>query len=307
MAPFIVLDQNALRKPAFLEPAVEQARRTHAQLLILDIAVLEMTKHPSMWEQTTRHSLASILKFRELVVIGRGVPDLMRDERATGIAALGAIADLERTPPFRDLVVELQNPAGGPHLNYMRSRMADTQTRITEPQYLRHAENKKTLLGFRDIWTYILPNRADRKRVRDNRDDQVRLLAHPTLTRQIEHLLVADGRSPRQAQRVAFDRSISSHWTLGLLASSLRWFLDQGLDSLPALKATNEVLDADYVTVGSVCAELLTLETNVRETVALVRAAAEIRAVVYAAVDAELPDADAQTRFQRLCELTPKS
>ena len=306
-APFIVLDQNALRKPDLMGPAIERAYRSGAHLLILDIAVLEMMKHPSRWEETARHSLASLVGCREQVSIGRGVPALMKEERTTGVPALGSLIDQELSAPFRELLAEFQNPAGGPYLAYLRSRIADTQKRIIEAQYLQHDANKRTLQGFRDIWKAFLPHSADRKRVRENIDDQLRILVHPTLTRQLEQLLLEGGHHVRHAQRIAFDRSVSSHWMLALLATSFRWFLDQGLDTLAAPKATNEIIDVDYITIGSLCSELISKETNVNETAALVRAAAEIRSAVFSIVDSEIPDADAASRFRRHCELTPRS
>lgn len=307
MAPFTVLDQNALRRPELLAPAIERARKTRAQLLVLDVAVLEMMKHPTKWEGTTRRSLAGLAGCSDLVSVGRGVPDLMKEERDSGMSAIGSLVDPELSPPFRDLIHELQRPAGGPHLDFLRSKILDTQTRIIDAQYLQHEENKRTLVGFRDVWKDFLPNGADRRRAGESVQDKLYLLAHPTLTRQLEGLLVSVGHSVRRAQRVAFDRSVSSHWMLAMLAIAFRWFVDQGLETLPATKATNEVIDVDYITIASLCSELISKETNVNETLVFVRGAAEIRAKVFAMVDAELPDADADTRFRRHCDLSPWS
>jgi hypothetical protein len=75
-ATFIVLDQNVLRKPGCLAPSIERARRTGTQTLVLDVAVLEMLKHPTNREKTARLSFAGLGDFRDLVSVGRGVPDL---------------------------------------------------------------------------------------------------------------------------------------------------------------------------------------------------------------------------------------
>ena len=307
MAPFIVLDQNALRKPELLGPAIERARLTRVQLLILDVAVLEMMKHPTKWEETSRGSLAGLAACAGLVSVGRGVPDLMKEERDSGVPAIASLVDRELTPPFRALLLEFQNAAGGSHLDYLRSKILDTQQRIIEAQYLQHEDNKRMLLGFRDVWKEVLPHAADRRRAGGNVQDRLALLAHPTLTRTLEQILISHGHSVRMAQRVALDRSVSAHWMLSLLAIAFRWFVDQGLDNLPAVKATNEVIDVDYITIGSLCSELISRETNVNETLAFVRGAAEIRSSVFEAVDVELPHADADTRFRRHCEITPKT
>ena len=80
-APYIVVDQNAFRDPMLLGPALKHARDTGARLLVIDAAMLEMTKHPDRWESTMRQSLAPFAACPELVALGRGVPDLMKQER----------------------------------------------------------------------------------------------------------------------------------------------------------------------------------------------------------------------------------
>lgn len=162
----------------------------------------------------------------------------MKEERDSGMSAIGSLVDPELSPPFRDLIHELQRPAGGPHLDFLRSKILDTQTRIIDAQYLQHEENKRTLVGFRDVWKYFLPSGADRRRAGESVQDKLYLLAHPTLTRQLEGLLVSVGHSVRRAQRVAFDRSVSSHWLLAMLAIA-RWMTSSShLDGVSASRST---------------------------------------------------------------------
>lgn len=57
-APYVVVDQNAFRDPALLGPAIAKAGATGVRLLVIDAAMLEMTKQPDRWESTMRQSLA---------------------------------------------------------------------------------------------------------------------------------------------------------------------------------------------------------------------------------------------------------
>lgn len=305
MALFIVLDQNALRNSELFTSATERARQTRAELFILNVAVLEMMKHPTEWEDTARRSLSGLAACRDVVSVGRGCSNLMKEERDTGAPAIGSLVDRELSFSFRDLLWELQSAAGGPHLHYLRSQLLEIQTRIIQAQYLQHDGNKHLLLGFRDVRKGFLPNGADRRRAGASVQDRLWLLAHPTLTRQLERLLLSEGRSVRHAQRVAFDQSVSSHWMFALFSIAFRWFVDQGLDTLPPVKATNEVIDVDSIAIASLCSELISRETKVNETLAFIRGAAEIRATIFAIADAELPDADSDTRFRRHRTLMP--
>lgn len=67
-------------------------------------------------------------------------------------------------------------------------------------------------------------------------------------------------------------------------ALALRWLLDNGLDTALPEKITNDVMDGEYVTIGSFCDDLISEETKVQERLALVRRAAELRSQLVTAV-----------------------
>lgn len=96
--PFIVLDQNAFRKPGLLTPAIQRARDTGAKVLIIDAAFIEMMKN-AQWELTATKSLAGLAGCPELVSLGHGVPHLVRKEFETGAPAYRELEDVARTPP----------------------------------------------------------------------------------------------------------------------------------------------------------------------------------------------------------------
>jgi len=64
--------------------------------------------------------------------------------------------------------------------------------------------------------------------------------------------------------------------------------LDNGLDTALAEKITNDVMDGEYVTVGSFCDDLISEETKIQERLVVIRRAAELRSKLVAAVQAEL-------------------
>lgn len=310
-APYIVVDQNAFRDPMLLGPALKHARDTGARLLVIDAAMLEMTKHPDRWESTMRQSLAPFAACPELVALGRGVPDLMKQERDEGRPAHTQLEETDRTPGFRNLVVELQCAEGGPNLEYLRTKIVAAQRQISYPQYLDDADNRRRLIEFSSQWRSLLPDPRDRSRVGDDRSVQVNLLAHPTWGRAVERLILESGHSLSAARRIAYDRSVSAHWTLAYAALVLQLLLKhdrtRGLETRASWKSTNDLIDVDYVATGSLCVDVLSHETLVKNTTALVRDAAEIRSRVYAEAEAGGPYTNADLAFKAHLEATPRS
>lgn len=78
--------------------------------------------------------------------------------------------------------------------------------------------------------------------------------------------------------------AVASHYGRGCGSRptdrSRAWLVDNGLDNVLAEKITNDVMDGEYVTIGSFCDDLIPEETNVPERLAVVSRAAEVRAQV---------------------------
>ena len=274
--PFIVLDQNAFRKPALLTPAIELARRTNAKVLIQDAALIEMMKNKH-WEDTVRRSLAGLVACPELVVLGRGVSDLMRLERDTGRPAHTELEDLERTPSVRAMLAELASGFDGAVMTNIRAKIVATQTTIVDPQYMDHAGNKQQVVGFRDAWASELADKEASKKVRRDASFRAQVLAAPRVSRPVERELLSVGVSADAARRLAFERSVTAHSLLAMSALALDWFARGGLDSAPAESVTNDLMDCEYVTIGSFCMDVVTEDSKVKRLLSQLQEAAEIR------------------------------
>jgi hypothetical protein len=277
IAPYVVLDQNAFRRPALLGPAIQRATSLGAKLLITEAAVIEMMKNPQ-WELTAERSLAGLAHSANLVALGRGVPDLMREEVATGRPAYGTLEDFERTPAVQDLIRELSTGNPGPVLAYVRSTIITAQATVLDTQYLDHAQNKQRLIRHRDEWATLLESEPDlRKKLRGDASLRAQLLAHPKVSVHVERGLIAAGMSDTDARRLAYDRSVSSHSLLAMSALALRWYLNGGLDGAKPAKITNDLMDREYITIASLCLELVSEEAKVNELIGEVKDAADKR------------------------------
>lgn len=272
--PYLVLDQSALRRPSILHPALAQAEREGLQLLVPDVAILEMMKN-AQWEAAARNSLRSLFPVRHLVVLGRCVADLIRDELRTGIPALNRIVDKERTPSLIRLIVDLNTDPDGDALRYARSHIQNAHER-TLPAYLDHADNHRMMVRFRDGWRKLLePNFKPQDCA--PLETRVALLADPFWGKMLCDDLTSLDVHPKTAQSLSFGRSVTSHSFLTAVSMSLRWYIDHGLDRASPTKITNDLLDGDYVTIASFCANLVTEETRLRQRLDEVRSAAQVR------------------------------
>jgi hypothetical protein len=289
--PYLVIDQNAFRRPHLLNPAIQRASNTGGKLLIIDAAIIEMMKN-AQWELTATKSLAGLAGCPALVALGHGIPDLMRAEFRTGQPAYAQLEDVERTASLRALLAELQTQGGGttPMLDHIKTTIAPAQMTILKGQYLDHPHNKRRVVRFRDAWAKIL-SAEDRRDGRGNVELQAEWLADPTWSEVVERELLAAGGSVEVARRLAFDRSITAHSLLAMSALALRWLLDNGLDTALAEKITNDVMDGEYVTIGSFCDDVISDEKRVQERLAVVRRAAELRSERVSAVQSERPPA----------------
>jgi hypothetical protein len=151
------------------------------------------------------------------------------------------------------------------------------------PQYQDHPANKARMVRFRDAWGKMLDDEG-RKKARTDSMFRSTLIAHPRWGEVVERELLGAGLAPEVARALAFDRSVSAHALMTMSAMALRWFAFSGLDGAAPEKVTNDLMDGDYIAVGSLCAELVSEERKVREVLADVEQAAEIRAQIVAAV-----------------------
>lgn len=271
--PFIVLDQNAFRKDQLLAPAIKRARDIGCKLLVLDAAIIEMTKNAE-WELTTRKSFKLLAECPELVSFGRALPDLFRMERDRGRPCFSCLEDEEWTPALRALIQEIPN-GDGPSLRYMRKKIAENQPKIAN-QYLDHARNKRRVMLFRDVWRAIFP--GDDRRLLEDAHTRREALAHPFWAMRFEEELVSSGAFDRQAaQALTGSRSVTSHMLLASRALALRWYVNGGLnDNTKAEKLTNDVMDMEYVVSASFCDGIVSEEKKVNSLLCDLVGAAEI-------------------------------
>jgi hypothetical protein len=276
VAPYIVLDQNAFRRPHLLAPALAEARRHSLRLLVIDAAMVEMVKHPDQWELALRLTLRQLAAEPGLVVVGQGTPELLRMERNTGKPSYGQIGIAGLTDGFRALLAELHRGSDGPGVAYLRQRIATAQADIIS-QYLDHDQNKARVRKWVDTLASIF-DPEERKRLQEPAYRR-RVFAGPVLTDLMRHHFGKFHPSSEAVERLAQDRSVTAHWLLSEILLAVRWLTLGGLnDQTKPERLTNDLLDMEYATIASFCAGIVSEEPQVNEVTEDIKAIAEMRA-----------------------------
>lgn len=272
--PYVVVDQNVLRKEAELLPAFGRAIAVDGAILLPDVAMVEMTKGVN-WESATRQSLRIMSRFPDRVVVAHGVGELLRRERDAGRPVIDLV-DREVTESFRRLLRDLQGGAG-PTLEGLLQAVPSHQ-QMAADQHLDHSKNKPSIERIVEQWKCIVTPEGRRHMAEGNVDLFRELLALDKTTEIIEGSLVGAGYPAEAAKILATSRSVTAHAFLCRAALGLRWFVMGGIESAKGTTITNDVVDMDYVIMGSFCAELLSKETKVREMHDHLLAVAALRA-----------------------------
>jgi hypothetical protein len=256
-----VIDTNYLRRPD-LATALQSAAPGD-RFVLSDTAVLETMKN-AKWESTARRSFQIIAQHPQKIWLAKAPGDLLRAELATG-QEMQDITDLPMSGGFRSLLQEIASGVVGPDMAYARSNAAAAQTTLAQQQQ-NHAANLQGLrFAFDDIRSSI--DIAGYRRIADPQQKKlVRLHRIKTLAQaSIRKLADLEGKSAEPGNALANGRGILLRYQIGYYCLGFKWAVNNGLDSFPAERATNEIMDLDHALIATYFDAILTEEASVRE------------------------------------------
>lgn len=259
--PYIVIDQNCFRDEALTLKIKEESKIFGWQILLPDVSMMEMLKG-QQWETSMRRSLAYLASSPELVSLALSLGDLMRAERASG-EPIGDLVDGLTTPIFRQLLREIDSGIDGAIFAKVRAGIVDAQS-LASQQSLRHTDNKAMLVSLIDAWRKELSGDEVRK-LKATPQNQVNLWASVQMANTCVIGLKNGGYPDKAAQVLSVEPSVSGCWVSCLSALALNWLVFGGIDSLPPEKATNDLVDLDYILLGVLSCELYSKENRVRD------------------------------------------
>ena len=265
-----VIDTNYLRTPAdptkLKRPDLEQLLQSAApedRFILTDTAVLETLKNPQ-WESTARNSFAIISRFPTKIWTSTEPSKLMNAE-LDSCKDTAAVIDAHLTTGFRALLAEIASGNDGQAISTVRNQILQAQNDLAAQQQ-NHPRNLGSLKAACGAVKQSVDLKAYRKLGDDYQRRQFRLRYAKTLA-QISAKEVAEeeGKGQDVGNALAAGRGAMLRLQIGFFLIGFKWAVNNGLDSLPDTKATNELMDLDHAIIATYCDGILTEESSVQE------------------------------------------
>ena len=264
--PFIVVDQNQFRNPSAAAAIFDRCCRERLQILIPDGAGFELSKGSdpySTWVQT----LTPIAAYSELVVVGRKITEICRDEFASGYPST-TLVDVSGTERFRDLLRQLASGDESGIRNVIEGPVKRLKPASMD-QWSNHDQIKSLIVTVRDSINSSLTFAMIKDLRKHNVDAMCAWLASSTGVRFIFQFLKSRGATSATALRLAVTPSVLGFFVSGIAAMALYWIAFGGLDAVPPKAATNDIHDLEYAVLGALSA---TMSSNDKRLNAILQA-----------------------------------
>ncbi len=254
--PYIVLDQNKCRNGAAMRRLFQRCRRSRLQILLTDMAMYEFS-NVSRPDITWKRSLEHLCKEPSLVVVGRSVGEMMKEE-VHSHQPKTEIVDHALTARFQQLLVGVRNDDDA----QMKATLDNVKRLIRKERRKRnrHDRNKSILQNRVQWWEkFLSPARLRRLRQLD-RMTLVRILSDLNTSRLVYNAAKRRRCSNITACRLTVGPSVFCYSLYALEAFALDWLARGGLQSARATDISNDFFDMDYVVSALFCAGLATYD-----------------------------------------------
>lgn len=258
---YLVVDQNFLRTPALRDVLME---RPHVQLVLPDLAMLEMTKSDEP-ELTAKLSLKIIAGHSSRVFVSRAMSECLKHELTTGRSVSGHLLFRPATTFLRKVLAAVKT--GTPNEQYRRA-IDDPENHLSalKRDYLNHAENKSRSLYLLDETKKQMPVEFA-KRVRGSRATReewikfVRMKAPSLLVGVLEE----NGFSRERAMVFIRTKPMLLRYFYLKVWTCLVWEEQGRLEGLGEKKVSNDLLDHEYVLAATFFDGVLSDELKVND------------------------------------------
>ena len=266
---FYVVDQNWFRTDDFV---LRLDRADGIQYVITDTALLEMFKGQK-WEYTSSRSLKAAADHPERIEVAEAPCDILKKEVHTRAPIPpNAVISKDLTTRFRLYLAEMKAQGTvGPRHDYIRRHISQAQMDLTHQQ-LDHPRNLAMLRNCHDSIKSDLGEefvRAARKGELDQSALEQNVIV-PAM-RSAKDILAENGVTKDEMKNFLLYDSFLIRHGLAYLLLALRWVTQGGIDSLPDVKATNDLRDMEYVLIASYGVGILTTESKVDSLLADLR------------------------------------
>lgn len=255
-----VLDQNAMRKPELYNLIQSEPR---VKFVIPDTALLEMSKS-DQWEETFRRSFEILRPVVTRCLMSLSVQEARDLERKHHRSAEGYLLDDAFTEMLRGAIVDSQ-AGGGRTMDFLKRRMTEVRKEFRQNELSPQA-NRQDVQGVID-------------RMREElTPEEIKLCKRPGLDGRVARLRLArsfgdaffvsrmksDAVPDPVARRLWKTKSVSRRWWYLIAHHALQWIGDGGVEVASDKVIVNDVLDQDYVLLGSFFDGVMSFENDVQ-------------------------------------------
>lgn len=260
MAKIYVIDQNVMRKKELVTLIEDQPK---SKFVIPDTGLLEMVKS-DQWEETFRLSFAALVPVVTRCFMSMSVQEACELEAAKRVSAEGYLLPDDFTKLLRGAIVDSQS-GSGPTLSMLRDRMTEARKEL-QANELNAPANREVLLSVMNEMRSKLTKDEIKSTRQDGMGGRLARLQH---ARSIgDAFYVAHMRKIEVpdlvSRRLWKKKSMTRRWCYMLAHHALQWLGDGGVENAPDKVIVNDVLDQDYVLLGSFFDDVLSFETDVR-------------------------------------------
>jgi hypothetical protein len=263
-----VLDQNYFRTDELRalirsEPA--------SNFVLPDVALLEMCKSDK-WRETMQGSLETLANIPGRVMLSISVGEALNCELAKLKSIEGRLLRKDLTNFVRSILRDVKaNDASGQVVSTIAVSINQVQIEIHNDE-LNHGRNQMSL----KMRTNIINSALGTERLKELKKGMVSESSRLSLIYSVAYDLVETylaGQGHPRNRINAFLRQkpmMLRYYILGV-RHAFEWAKNGGLESLPATKVTNDILDQEYVVIASFFDGIKSLETRVNEAYADLR------------------------------------
>jgi len=259
MLPYLVIDQNQLRKADFVANAVSRCRERGLRILVPDGAGFEMSKSAEVFD-TLRNSLQLLATCGKMVVVSSKMTDMMSIEVDSG-HPMRDVVDQGASELFRDLLGDLGSGrlsslgqlVAGPVAEKMPASLAI---------WSDFEQHRTQILAMRDLLKNELTEPVVKQLRRDPESELAAWMSSVHGVRFVYQGIKSKGADDVSALRLAALPSILGGFITSLALVALNWLALGGLESAKPEKVTNDLHDIEYSVLGSISADLLTSDNR---------------------------------------------
>ncbi len=255
-----VVDQNVMRRAELVE---FMAARPNAKFVIPDTGLVEMVKS-DQWEETFRRNFQVFVPVVTRCFMSMSVQEARALEIERRTSAEGRLLPADFTKLLRGAIVESQSGSGRT-MSQLRGRIAETQEELQQNELNAQAnriELQQLVSQLRSGLTKdeIKACRQEGTAGRSARVGIAQSVGHAFYVAHMKNMGAPDPVS----RRLWKTKSITRRWCYLLVHHALQWLGEGGLDTATDKSVVNDVLDQDYVLLGSFFDGILSLETDVQ-------------------------------------------